>query len=75
MNQLKDFKLVEFQRASDSGEMHKSQYFSIAAITGKQIRKKIHLHYSPIPLTNYEAMKKRDVYVSYEENYKNQGKI
>lgn len=59
VNQLKDFKLVEFQRASDSGEMHKSQYFSIAAITGKQIMgKKSICTTAPIPLTNYEAMKK-----------------
>lgn len=36
VNQLKDFKLMGVQKASESGEMHKSQYFSIPATTGKQ---------------------------------------
>ena len=59
VNQLKDFKLVEVQKASDSEEMHKSQNFSIPAITAKQIMGKNSIcNTGPIPLTNYEAMKK-----------------
>lgn len=35
-DQLRDFKIMGVQKASESGEMHKSQYFPIPATTSKQ---------------------------------------